>query len=390
MSLEPKHTRQTQERSVEPMWLAACLILAISLAAIVGWALQRFRPSVFSRYPGGIAEFTRRGKLLVPVYLLSALMVGALTSRIPILFVSALAFFMIGIPVLSVVYVQLEFRSRWSNKPGKRLLPAEMQEALKRRQLREAEKRQQRWRQQLDWLVFPYELVPGDQAEAAYEAARVKGQVEGYTPLIITPASWPVAPSLSRDDLMTEARRVIDAAPPAQEFFAERMTDWSRYDEDGERQRWLTEAPAFVAEPIESMRDLNDHMSTLRDTLGEKPPLPYVQEAALVRIPTPRSWEIPAYTLYGGWNACPNSEQMVAVARHWNEKYGADICALGDGTIEFRVERPPADPREALELVREQMLFCDEGVYDLIAVPEFLRETVLHLPKQRYWLFWWD
>jgi hypothetical protein len=131
-------------------------------------------------------------------------------------------------------------------------------------------------------------------------------------------------------------------------------------------------------------------MVTLFDTLGAKPPFPYVQEAALVQIPTPRSWEIPAYTLYCGWNACPNSEQMVAVARHWSEKYGADICALGNGTIEFRVEHPPADLRDALELVREQMLFCDEGVDDLISAPEFLRQTVLHLPKQRYWIFWWD
>jgi Domain of unknown function (DUF4253) len=76
--------------------------------------------------------------------------------------------------------------------------------------------------------------------------------------------------------------------------------------------------------------------------------------------------------------------------QHWNEKYGADICAFGNGTMEFRVERPPADVHDALALVREQMLFCDEGLNDLIAAPEFFREMVLHLPKERYWLFWWD
>jgi hypothetical protein len=111
-----------------------------------------------------------------------------------------------------------------------------IQEARKQGQLREAEQRQRRWQQQLKGLVFPYELVAGAEAEAAYEAARLKGQTEGYTPLVITPDSW-LLPSLSLDQFMMEARRIIDAAPPAQEFFAERTAGWTSYDDDGRRKR---------------------------------------------------------------------------------------------------------------------------------------------------------
>jgi hypothetical protein len=189
--------------------------------------------------------------------------------------------------------------------------------------------------------------------------------------------------------LKKKALRAIASAPSAQEFFSRRIAEWSRYDEDGARQRWLTEAPTSAAVSIEPARDLVDSMFTLRE-IGQRPPLPYVAEAALVRIPTPRSWEIPAYTLYGGWNDCPKTAEIVAVARRWNEKYGADICAHGDCTIEFRVERPPADPHAALELMREHALFCDEGLNDLISSPDFARDMLLQLPKQKYWLFWWD
>jgi hypothetical protein len=81
---------------------------------------------------------------------------------------------------------------------------------------------------------------------------------------------------------------------------------------------------------------------------------------------------------------------MVAVARYWNETHGADICALGKQTLEFRVARPPADQPAALALIREQMLFCAEGLHDLISAPPMFRDVVAQLRGQRYWLFWWD
>jgi hypothetical protein len=39
---------------------------------------------------------------------------------------------------------------------------------------------------------------------------------------------------------------------------------------------------------------------------------------AIARVPTPRSWEIPIYLRYGGWNDPPDSAEMASVAQQWN------------------------------------------------------------------------
>jgi Domain of unknown function (DUF4253) len=271
--------------------------------------------------------------------------------------------------------------------------PVDAETARIRLQQRAAARRHSSWPrqlQQLEHLAFPYELVPGAEAEAAYEAARITGETEGFTPLIITPDSL-LLPPFSRERLLSEAQRILAAAPQAEKFFAERRARLFRHGDGDSTQRMLDEAEAFaLAEPVAAPANADNRMSTLQDMAGQKPPFPWVEEAALVRIPTPRSWEIPAYTMYGGWNGCPDSAVMVAVARYWNETHGADICALGKQTLEFRVARPPADQPAALALIREQMLFCAEGLHDLISAPPMFRDVVAQLRGQRYWLFWWD
>jgi hypothetical protein len=298
------------------------------------------------------------------------------------------AYLILAIGLMAVV----GWRSWAAFNARKNPSPAEREKARQRFERERADQRQQYWQRQLKELVFPYELVAGAQAEAAYEAARARGQAEGYTPLIITPGTR-MLPDLPREPLILEARRVIEAVPQANEFFAQRMTELSKYDEGDTMKRRLDEVEAELfaaAAPIGPTPYVDNRMSTLVEHFGSKPPFPYISEAAVVRIPTARPWEIPAYLLYGGWNGCPHPEQMVAVARHWHEKYGADVCALGSKSLEFRVECPPADLRQTLELMREQMLFCDEGINELLAAPGILEDTAWRLPKQKYWFFWWD
>ena len=82
---------------------------------------------------------------------------------------------------------------------------------------------------------------------------------------------------------------------------------------------------------------------------------------------------------------------MVAVARSWNEKYGADICAIGKPvTLEFRIARPPADQREALAFMREQMVFCDGAMHEIFYDRSVFREAVTGLRHRKYLMCWWD
>jgi hypothetical protein len=99
------------------MRVAVYLILAIGLVAVAGWALQRFLPSAFSRYPGGIEELKRRGKIVTSVYVVAALMLGGLMSGIPLLFASALGL-IVCIAVVTIFLLARGSRSRVAVTPS--------------------------------------------------------------------------------------------------------------------------------------------------------------------------------------------------------------------------------------------------------------------------------
>ena len=39
----------------------------------------------------------------------------------------------------------------------------------------------------------------------------------------------------------------------------------------------------------------------------------------LAKIPVKNPWEIFAYLPFGGWNECPNTPELMAVAKYWFE-----------------------------------------------------------------------
>jgi hypothetical protein len=109
--------------------------------------------------------------------------------------------------------------------------------------------------------------------------------------------------------------------------------------------------------------------------------------ACLAKIPTSRNWEAPAYIGMGGWNACPDSAVLTAFAKCWHERYGAEVVSITHDVMEFVVTKPPTTKEAALELAREQYVFCsdivDQGVGDVAT----LAATLLN---SNYWYFWWD
>lgn len=106
----------------------------------------------------------------------------------------------------------------------------------------------------------------------------------------------------------------------------------------------------------------------------------------LAKIPTEHPWEVLAWLPFGGWNACPAPEDMMAVLKYWNEKYGAVPVCIGSDTLEVYVPEPVRDA-DALELAKEQYAFCtdivDQGVGTITALAEELKKSTI-------WFFWWD
>jgi hypothetical protein len=109
--------------------------------------------------------------------------------------------------------------------------------------------------------------------------------------------------------------------------------------------------------------------------------------AHIALIPTDDPTAIPAYMQWGNWNACPPPAYHVAALRAWRDRYGAELVGLAADVINLRVSRRPATREEALELAREQYVYCndiiDQGVGSY-------RALAAGLMASDWWFFWWD
>jgi hypothetical protein len=77
----------------------------------------------------------------------------------------------------------------------------------------------------------------------------------------------------------------------------------------------------------------------------------------------------------------------VALLRFWHDKYGAQIISATDDVIECTVSRPPSTREQAMELAREQFLYCADIVYQGVQTVSNLGAGLLN---SKYWYFWWD
>ena len=108
----------------------------------------------------------------------------------------------------------------------------------------------------------------------------------------------------------------------------------------------------------------------------------------LAKIPVKNPWEIFAWLPFGGWNECPNTPELMAVAKYWFEQHGAVPAAMSHDELEFLLPAPV--PKEkAMDAAVELYGFCpdviDQGPEDATvgALADVLRQSTV-------WYFWWD
>lgn len=104
-------------------------------------------------------------------------------------------------------------------------------------------------------------------------------------------------------------------------------------------------------------------------------------------LPTPASWEVPAYLQFGGFAKCPEPAEHVAIWRRWQALYGAEVAAVTSDTLEARVTRPPDNRAAALRLAREQCIYCGDILASGVQSIEALAAYLLTSPM---WAFWWN
>ncbi len=246
---------------------------------------------------------------------------------------------------------------------------------------------------------FPYPLVPVAAGSALQEWRRLRELwiAEGCLPVLvgdgeIVDATQEVISSGDPDEILRDA-----AAIAADEFFARRRRELQESSEPfGDE----PEAAGTTELEPEEFRDADGllvpigswepSLATRHDPgvfwAGRARP-PARRLVYLAKIPTARSWKIPAYLSFGGWNECPGAEDHVAVHRRWNEKYGAEVFSVAGDVVECWVARPPGDRAACEALAREQYLYCndivDQGTQTLLALAGALKDADA-------WFFWWD
>jgi hypothetical protein len=221
--------------------------------------------------------------------------------------------------------------------------------------------------------------VPGDAAVECWRAARRLVAKTKHWPLLVGNSDElaRVAESLEFTDesaeQILEVARDIHADKWMQKRIEEYRRDYAGFGEKFELPRgsWPGESAGM------------EHFTIPTDILNGEP----LAEVWLLFVPAERSWEVPAFLKYGNWNECPEAAVHVAMFRHWNEHYGAEVVGMSGDVVEMSVGRPPGDKASALRLAELQYIYCADIVDQGVGTIENLAAGLLNT---KIWYFWWD
>lgn len=224
---------------------------------------------------------------------------------------------------------------------------------------------------------FPYEIVTvtGDTALAEWTRLRTAGR--GYPVVVggdedMDAFTYPFTTD-GKDTHQDPA--VILAAADKIQFPQDLAKLEDAYSDE--------EMALAVGEWPEDAQPLAPALTVATDILTGKP----LTKVYIVLIPTEKSWEVPAYLHYGGWNACPPPAYHVAALRSWYDRFGAELVGLGGDVMNLKVARPPISRDQAMAVASEQYRYCadivDQGVGDISTLAATLMNA-------GWWFFWWD
>lgn len=239
-------------------------------------------------------------------------------------------------------------------------------------------------------MTFPFTIYRVAGEKALEERAELQKQNGGFVVILgdeenleRMQESFEEEEEPSADELIRQALEI-----DVPKWFAERQAEfdedqeeWADSDDDAEEDEEAEDPDEdeWPQSPEEAGGEIVSH----RDILSRK----FLDTVILAAIPAQENWQIPCHLKLGGWNACPASEEMAAVCKFWQERYGAQIVSTTFDVLEMQVARPPQTKEEALELAQQQYLFCNDIVEQGAGEIEYLAKSLLYSPV---WYFWWD
>ena len=150
---------------------------------------------------------------------------------------------------------------------------------------------------------------------------------------------------------------------------------------------------AFLRKRFDAVKeDWNDEKEWNIKVVGSDENIPPINDFGisdgsnvyLVEVPVKEPWQVFAYIPVGDWNECPAAEEHMAVAKYWNEKYGAVVAHISNDMIQYYLPEPVKG--DTMPLAEEHMGYCDDTVFQ----GENLTSLAAELKKSTVWCFWWD
>ena len=237
---------------------------------------------------------------------------------------------------------------------------------------------------------FP-SMADDDPIMSAYSYAQRLGVREGFVPVLIQADDETLLECLVMNadpehdadcyefDLKTveEYRKKMLSAPVKDgKAILEELTGQRKEEAEDDDLDWEEE----VLGEMEGGEPNDRFASYWNDDTGMTYPL------ILAKIPVKNPWEIFAYLPFGNWNECPDTPDLMAVAKYWFEQHGAIPAAMSHDELEFELPTPISKER-AMEVAVEQYGFCPDLDQNEDGSIGSLADV---LWQSTVWYFWWD
>lgn len=246
---------------------------------------------------------------------------------------------------------------------------------------------------------YPHVVVAGCDTEAAL--AHLRAERRGETPIIWGDAENAallfdafdrpdkIAPVASLKharrgrgaDLLDQYRSEVDAYVAA--YCKERGIDPPGEAVDPDIDPEPRDAASLLALPWPSDIEPNLQLTGFLDLTANAPK----DQVLIGLLPTQQAHEAAAWHKFGGFNSCPPPAIHAALARDWQEQYGARLLVNTNDIIEFEIARPIATREDAVAMALLHYRYCSDIVDQ--GIGSVLRHAA-YLLGARYWYFWWD
>ncbi|MBD8620372.1 DUF4253 domain-containing protein [Sphingomonas sp. CFBP 13728] len=237
-------------------------------------------------------------------------------------------------------------------------------------------------------LAFPYPLVTVHGRDALATWNRLRGEDGG----------WPVV--LGGDEDVASIREGIedldDRSPDAILAIADGLTFPASLvahheDQDRRTREWLREqgrADRDEERPEPPIGEWPTGVTPTGFTVASDILTGQFHDRVHIAIlPCKTGWEAMAFLRWGGWNDNPSAEYHVAALREWNAAFGAELVGCSRDVINLHVATRPFTREAAMQLARDQYLYCTDLVEQ---GSETFAGLAAALMADDWWYFWWD